>query len=255
MNVKFSIDDRSKVGSKEFLRRNRKKTPHPRTPRKAGATRKTTGMVTGPLALVLIAGFWFPFLERSGIAEDSAPADQVPARTIEIDFVRDIQPLFQKSCVQCHGPEKQKGGFRLDIRAGAFTLGDSYAPSIVPGKSAESPLIQFVSGTGELVMPPSGDRLTDSEIGLLKSWIDQGANWPDGVAGHLEDKQDLWSLKPLVRPSVPVPLQSSNDLSPIDAFIQQKREEHKLPSNPEADRRTLIRRVLLNLTGLPPTPA
>ena len=255
MNVKLSLDDRAQIGSEEFRRRKTKKTPQPLCPRKAGARSKTSSLASGQFALLLIAGLCFPFPGQSGTAEDSAPADLVPARTSEVDFVRDIQPIFQKACVQCHGPEKQKGGFRLDVRAGAFTLGDSYAPSIVPGKSAESHLVQFVSGTGDLVMPPSGERLTDIEIGLLKSWIDQGANWPDAVAGHLEDKHDLWSLKPLIRPSVPVPLQASNDLSPIDAFLQQKREEHKLPSNPEADRRTLIRRVSLNLTGLPPTSA
>ena len=289
MNVKFSLDDRAKVGSKEFRGRKTKtlhpasprrsgvkseKPPHPTSPRRAGersektlhpASPRTGGerskrsqarsVASGHFAMLLIAGLSIAVLERCVVAEDSAPAEQVPARSSEVDFVRDIQPLFKKACVSCHGPEKQKGGFRLDVRAGAFTLGDSYAPSIVPGKSAESPLIQFVSGTGDLLMPPSGERLTDSEIGLLKSWIDQGANWPDVVAGHLEDKQDLWSLKPLVRPAVPIPAQASNDLSPIDAFLQQKREEHKFPSNPEADRRTLIRRVSLNLTGLPPSPA
>lgn len=170
-----------------------------------------------------------------------------------VDFVTQIQPIFKRACWRCHGSDKQKGNYRLDIRETALKGGDSYAPNIIPGKSAESPLIRFVRGTGDLTMPPDGDRLTVREIELLSNWIDGQASWPDAVAGKEHDKQDLWSLKPLVRPDVPeAELKSSTN--PIDRFIRKTLLERKLHPAPEADRQTLIRRVYFDLIGLPPDP-
>ena len=172
-------------------------------------------------------------------------------------FTRDIRPLFQRSCFPCHGPDKQKSDYRLDVRESAFKGGESHAPNIVPGKSTESPLIRFVAGTGDLVMPPDGPQLTVDEVKLLRTWIDQGANWPDDVAGRLRDKSDLWSLKPLVRPQRPGQVhaaEGSSGTSVIDEFIQAKLKENGLTSTSKADRRTLIRRVTYDLTGLPASP-
>ena len=195
---------------------------------------------------------------RSAWADDKSPPNHglPPAATRSINFSNDIRPIFQKACVRCHGPEKQKGDYRLDVRESAFKGGESFAPNILSGKSENSPLIRFVAGTDNLVMPPEGERLTSDEIGLLRAWIDQGATWPDDVAGTVQDKNDLWSLKPLVQPGVPRgddTVGKSVQESPIDAFIQAKRIEKNFQSVRQADRRTLIRRVSFDLIGLPPT--
>ena len=99
-----------------------------------------------------------------------------------VDFVRDVQPIFKKHCYSCHGAEKQKSGLRLDVKAAALHGGTEYAPNIIPGKSKESTLIKYVLGQmEESLMPPKDDKLTPTEIGLLRQWIDEGAVWPDGV--------------------------------------------------------------------------
>lgn len=177
-----------------------------------------------------------------------------PAASKQVDFVKDVQPIFQQACIRCHGDEKQKGDYRLDIRESALTAGESYAPNIIAGKSAESPLIKFVAGGGDLVMPPEGKRLSRDDVSVLRAWIDQGAHWPDSASGKVRDKKDLWSLKPLIKPAVPTVPNSTLEFSPIDAFIRAKLAERKFPSSSEADRRTLIRRVYFDLIGLPPTP-
>ncbi|WP_202797454.1 c-type cytochrome domain-containing protein [Chthoniobacter flavus] len=102
-----------------------------------------------------------------------------PPAARPVDFAKDVRPLFEKYCFKCHGPEKQKSGYRLDVQDVALKGGDDHAPNIVPGKSAESPLIHFVAGLDEdMLMPQKGERLTAEQISLLRAWIDQGANWP-----------------------------------------------------------------------------
>ena len=180
-----------------------------------------------------------------------------PSAGRAVDFSRDIQPLFEAHCLKCHGPEKKKGGYRVDVKDVALTGGDDHAPNIVPGKSAESPLIRFVAGLDpDMKMPAKGDPLTAEQIGLLRAWIDQGAVWPEDPKAAKADPLDWWSLKPVRRPAVP----SNADKSvrvvshPIDEFIRAKLAEKQLTLSPEADRRTLIRRLYFDLTGLPPTP-
>ena len=188
--------------------------------------------------------------------DDEQPLAGATKNDPRIDFVKQIQPIFQRSCIRCHGAEKQKGDYRVDVRETALKGGESFAPNIVPGKSSESPLIRFITGNGDLLMPPEGERLATSDIALLRTWIDQGAEWPDEVAGHAHDKSDLWSLKPLLLPDVP-PVPPENKQLPsfaIDAFIRAKLAANNFASSPEADRRTLIRRVSFDLIGLPPSP-
>ena len=117
-------------------------------------------------------------LLTAGIAATVGGAEPRP-----VDFVRDVRPILQRACQRCHGPDKQKGEYRLDVRQSALHGGESYAPNIVPGKAADSPLIKFISATGDVVMPPEGERLSPADIATLRSWIDQGAKWPDDVAG------------------------------------------------------------------------
>ena len=176
-----------------------------------------------------------------------------PAATNPIDFSRDIHPLFERSCLSCHGENKQRGGFRLDTRESALKGGENHAPAIKPGNSAGSPLIHFVAHlVRDLEMPQKGDRLTPTEIGQLRAWIDQGANWP---AEKSRPKAQLWSLKPVERPQVPAnatPKQRSTH--PIDAFVSARLAEKGLALSSPADRAAFIRRLYLVLHGLPPTP-
>lgn len=107
-------------------------------------------------------------------AEPSLPA----ATKKKVDFVREIKPLLVTHCHKCHGASKREGGLRLDRRDDALNGGDS-GPAFVSGKSAESRIIKYVAGVDpDVLMPPEGDKLTDEQIGLLRGWIDQGADWP-----------------------------------------------------------------------------
>ncbi len=181
------------------------------------------------------------------------------ARSATPDFVRDVRPILERSCFGCHGPEKQKSGYRLDVRDIAIKGGDSGKPAILPHNANGSPLIRYVSGDdAEMLMPPANSkvaRLTASEVKTLRDWIDAGPAWPDALAGIAAEKKPHWSLTPLVRPKIPsIRIPHSEIRNPIDAFVRGKLDEHKLAPSKEAARRTLIRRVTHDLTGLPPTP-
>jgi Protein of unknown function (DUF1549)/Protein of unknown function (DUF1553)/Planctomycete cytochrome C len=188
-------------------------------------------------------------------ADEWGLAKTDPVRTI--DFVTDVQPIFARNCGRCHGLERQRSGYRLDVRDTAMTQGELYAPNIIPGNSEESPLIQFVSEGGDLEMPPKGPKLTDEEIETLKAWVDQGARWPDAVAGAVENKSEWWAWKPLHKPNIPSLEQqpiAPRVANPIDNFIVAELQRQGLRQAPPADRRTLIRRLYFDLLGLPPTP-
>ncbi|MEZ6055438.1 MAG: PSD1 and planctomycete cytochrome C domain-containing protein [Planctomycetaceae bacterium] len=162
----------------------------------------------------------------------------------EVDFVKQIQPIFKSRCVECHDVEKREGGLRLDRRGPALAGGDS-GQVILPGKSGESKLIKLVSGDDpDRVMPPDGDNLTADEITLLKRWIDAGAEWPEGADGP-EERPTHWSYQPLRKP---VPGET------IDSLVREGLKKRGVDLAPEADRVTLIRRLSLDLIGLPPSP-
>jgi hypothetical protein len=170
-----------------------------------------------------------------------------PLMAAPVDFEIAIRPLLTKHCYSCHGPEKQKSGLRLDDPESILKGGD-LGKAIIPGKSAESPLLRFIRGEEKgMEMPPKGDRLTAPEVETIRAWIDQGAKIPASER-KIATATDWWSLKPLVRPEIPKLAEH-----PIDAFIQQKLQQQGLTGSPRADRRTLIRRVSIDLTGLPPT--
>ncbi|HVV01754.1 MAG TPA: c-type cytochrome domain-containing protein, partial [Verrucomicrobiae bacterium] len=157
-----------------------------------------------------------------------------PAASKTVDFVHDIQPIFAKNCLQCHGPDKQEAQFRLDSKDIALKGGD-LGPAISPGKSAGSLLILAVSGLkSDLVMPKEGRHLTPDEVGLLRAWIDQGAIWPDSASVKVEDKRNHWAFKPPVRPAIPAVRQKSWVRNPIDAFVLAELEKEKLSPSPEA---------------------
>ncbi|MBI3416557.1 MAG: PSD1 domain-containing protein [Verrucomicrobia bacterium] len=167
-----------------------------------------------------------------------------------IDFRRDIESIFVKRCYECHGPDQQKSKLRLDTKANAFRGGKSGKPSIVPGKSSESEIIRRVTSTdSDEMMPSKGARLTDEQIANLRAWIDQGANWPDA------DPKKHWSFIKPERSALPDVKNKSWGRNEIDRFILARLEKENLRPSVEADRATLIRRLSLDLTGLPPTPA
>jgi hypothetical protein len=168
-----------------------------------------------------------------------------------IDFKRDVQPIFASRCYECHGEKKKKGGLRLDQKENAFRGGDSGKPTVVSGKITESQLLQLVTSSDpDNVMPPKGERLTPEQVGLLRSWIEQGANWPDDAGGK-ESKH--WAYVKPVRPELPNVKSRKWPLNGIDYFALARLEKEGLKPSAEADRTTLIRRVSLDLIGLPPT--
>jgi mono/diheme cytochrome c family protein len=167
-----------------------------------------------------------------------------------VDFKRDILPIFEGRCYECHGPQKDKGGLRFDKRSTVFGGSDSGKPVIVPGQSGASPLFQHVTSMDpDTRMPPKGERLSEAQIAALKSWIDAGADWPESAT---PEKQH-WAY---VHPGFPTPpaVKAAQGLrNAIDHFVLARLEKEKLKPSPEADRAVLLRRVSLDLTGLPPT--
>src|SRR5213592_1542719 len=181
-----------------------------------------------------------------------------PPASNPVDFGRDIAPVLKKRCVPCHGAALQQSGLRLDSRE-ALLKGGSSGPVIVPGDSAGSRLIRLVGGADpEVVMPPAGPRLSGVEVGLFRAWIDTGAVWPhevvfDGGQGA-RPKSSHWSFQPILHPQPPSVQRASWLKNPIDAFVLAKLESEGIEPSPEAEREKLIRRLSLDLTGLPPTP-
>jgi len=168
-----------------------------------------------------------------------------------VSFESEVKPIFEKHCVECHGPKKQKSEFRLDDREVALHGGDSHAPNIIPGKPGESPLIRFVTTEDkETRMPPKGARLSGAEVATLKRWIAEGAVWPESASLKKTDPMDWWSLKPLTKPALP----SGDAAHPVDRFILTKLREKGLRPSGVADARTILRRLNFDLIGLPPTP-
>ena len=174
----------------------------------------------------------------------------------EVDFVRDVRPIFEKHCLDCHGQQKQKSGLRLDVKAEALKGGAKNAPDIVPGKGSASPLWQRVSShDDDERMPPNGPRLTTAEMELLKTWIDQGAVWPEGVDKvKVADKLDHWSFKPISETAPPATQGKDWARNPVDHFILERLEKEGLKPAPEAEPVSWLRRTSFDLIGLPPTP-
>ena len=197
-------------------------------------------------SLALGACFAIPVL-----ADDKAA--QGPERTI--DFASEIYPIFEQRCQGCHGGAQQLGEFRLDSRTVALQGGAS-GPNILPGKASESPLFQRIAGIGALnAMPMTGERLAPDDVGLVEAWINQGANWPEGVGVSSGQVAQHWAYQRPVRHTPPSVRRSDLVRNPIDNFVLDRLEKEGLSFSPEASRETLIRRVSLDLTGLPPTIA
>ena len=173
-----------------------------------------------------------------------------------VDFAKDVQPVLAKRCVMCHGASQQLAGVRLDNAADALKGG--YSGSIlVPGKAELSKLIERVSSKKEgFRMPPMGASLNDAEIEALKSWVAEGAVWPAGLTigkGGVR-KSSHWAFQPLWQGEPPLIQNAAWARNPIDRFVAAKLEKEGIAPSPEAAKQTLLRRVSLDLTGLPPKP-
>jgi hypothetical protein len=167
-----------------------------------------------------------------------------PLAEAEVSFNRDIRPLLSENCFACHGPDKDniKADLRLDLREWALRPAKSGDRAIVPGKPEESELLnRIVSGDADEVMPPPKEhkKMSKEQVALLRQWIAEGAPYE----GH-------WAFQTPQRPAVP----QGESAHPVDAFIRARLRKEGLTHSPEASRETLIRRVTLDLTGLPPTP-
>jgi hypothetical protein len=174
------------------------------------------------------------------------PAQAAPAA--EVDYLPDVKPMLAARCFACHGATRQKAGLRLDAAA-LLKKGGRHGPVIVPGKAEESRLIDAVRGRDHVRMPPEkdGEALAEKDIATLEAWINQGARAPDEPIPA--DPRSHWAFRPPASP--PVPAHSGDN--PIDAFLAAERGRHGLKPNPQADKATLLRRVYLDLIGLPPT--
>jgi len=157
-----------------------------------------------------------------------------------------VRSLFSARCRECHGPDVQEGGLRLDV---ALRTGQAGAV-IVAGNASASELQDRIATTDpERRMPPRGKPLSAEEIALVGAWIDAGAAWPEGA--WRDPRLDHWAWQGVVRPDVPG---DAVGAAAIDAFVAARLAESGLAPAPEADRRTLIRRLSFDLVGLPPTP-
>ncbi len=167
-------------------------------------------------------------------------------------FNSKIEPLLKQRCYECHSHEKKmKAGLTLDSKSGWEEGGDS-GPSIVVGNPDDSLLIKMVRWSDKEHQMPPKEKLPAAEIALLEAWVKQGAPDPRVLAKTRPSATDWWSLKPLVKPALPV-IAGATVEHPVDRFIRARLAERKLTASQEADRRTLIRRLYFDLHGLPPS--
>lgn len=199
-------------------------------------------MKTVKISLIVIA--LFTLFGGSAIGRNGSAIIQ----SKNVDFERDIEPIFKTSCVGCHGPRRQMAGLRMDDRASVV------GKIALPGKSAESPLYRRIAGAGDDARMPLGmDALPAEKIELIKRWIDEGAQWPEKSAGA-EKVERHWAFVAPVRPAIPHVSNSAWVKNPIDSFILAKLDKKGLAPSTEAEKRVLLRRLSLDLTGLPPSP-
>jgi hypothetical protein len=175
----------------------------------------------------------------------AVPAISVAASGQQVSFDRDIRPIMSDTCFRCHGPDasSRMANMRLDIREEALKPKRNGTP-LVPGDAEHSEIIQRIFAKDGRVMPPpfAHKELTEKQKDTIRRWVEQGATY-----------EVHWSYTPVSRPAVPL-VNGAAKANPIDAFIQARLAQEGLRPSPEADRRVLIRRVTLDLTGLAPTP-
>jgi mono/diheme cytochrome c family protein len=209
------------------------------------------------LILIACAGAWL-------LSSISVAADDPPRETAASDFFeKSVRPVLAAHCFECHGPKKHRGGLRLDSRAALLAGGDD-GPAIVPGHPEKSLLIKAIHYQDDPKMPPKG-RLAPEQVAALAAWVKQGAPWPETKAATrppaggpgfriTPEERAFWSFRPVTDPPLPAVRERAWPQTSVDFFVLARLEAANLRPVPEADRRTLIRRVTFDLIGLPPTP-
>ena len=219
---------------------------------------------------LLLATAAVGFLTALANAQAPAPPAATPAPA-SVTFAKDIEPIFSKSCWNCHSKDAQLADLDLSTRDAAIRGGE-HGAAIVPGKAEQSRLYRMVAGLESITMPMDGSSLAPAEIAAIKAWIDQGAEWgastaaaakPAGANSALAALENMditpeqrayWAFKLPVQKTPPI-VSKAGVSHPIDRFLEATRAEKKLVAAPRADKRTLIRRAYIDLIGLPPSPA
>jgi len=209
------------------------------------------------LSVFALTGLAALALTRDSVLAQN-PATVPPATAV--DFSRDIQPILESRCYGCHGPKTASKGLRLDRRAGAIQGGES-GPAIIPGNSEQSLIVRRLLGLdGQSRMPKTGDPLSTAQIALIREWIDQGALWPDSTvtasasAERGPERSLHWAYRSPRRPPLPAVRGAAWVRNPIDRFVLARLEHEGLAPSSEAPLEMLVRRVSLDLIGLPPSP-
>src|SRR5262245_11986479 len=220
-------------------------------------------MIPCSRSLLALAASFAWALSALGWGNEPQPAEQPTAQQLDF-FEKKVRPILAENCHKCHGEKKQQGNLRLDARA-TIVAGGDLGPAIVPGKPEESLLIEAINYKS-LEMPPDV-RLKPEQIATLTEWVKMGAPWPPGGEAALQPRKgalevtdadrQFWSFRPIADP--PLPLERVQESvaeavrNSIDAFIRHKLAEKQLAPAPVAAPRELLRRLSVDLTGLPPT--
>ncbi|MES2473578.1 MAG: DUF1549 domain-containing protein, partial [Pseudomonadota bacterium] len=192
--------------------------------------------------LIVLAVFAATMAVAGAVVWQGGHSNGAAAQTV--DFNRDIRPILNGNCIACHGGVKQAGGVSFSYREQALGTGKSGRPTVIPGNPRGSELMARVtSGNPETRMPLHAAPLPPEKIALLRQWIKEGASW-----------ENYWAFVPPKTQSLPQVRQSSWVRQPLDRFVLARLETEKLKPSPEAAKSVLLRRVSLDLTGLPPTP-
>lgn len=207
------------------------------------------------LSDLVLSRTWSNVLDLSTAQIPPLHSKQQTVWSKQVDFGKEIYPLLKQRCFSCHAGANPDSRYRLDVYEEllGFSTGEEL---IVPGQSQQSKLIQLVtSQISEERMPPedSAAPLTDKEVALLRAWIDQGAKWDHQLLPTPKTESDHWAFQTIQRPKVPVVKNAKRVRTPVDVFIQRAYQKQGITPAPEADKGTLIRRLYLDLTGLPPT--
>ncbi|MGL4465019.1 MAG: DUF1549 domain-containing protein, partial [Planctomycetia bacterium] len=183
----------------------------------------------------------------------STPAPVAPTAAAPIDYTRDVKPILTARCVSCHGGLKSESGLRLDHGSFVKKGGDG-GPIVLDDTRSESPMLKRVHAADDLPrMPPEGAPLSTAEIAVLERWIETGAATPADEPKP-EDPGRHWAFQPLTRPAVPIADDSDWNRNPIDAFLAAGHRRAGVVPAPTADKSVFLRRVYLDLIGIPPTP-
>ncbi len=218
--------------------------------RQTGAMKMPMGTDPLPADQVALLERWV----REGAVWPEATVGGKPETVLTEHFETHIRPVLAQQCFACHTNSKS-GGLRLDSREDILA-GGATGPAMVPGDPGRSLLVAALRHSGTLKMPKGGTRLTDEQIAFFETWVKDGAYWPvdkTPVKVYTEEQKNLWSVQPLRAGTAPAVRDTAWPLNDIDRFVLARLEQDGLRPTTTADRRTLLRRVTYDLTGLMPT--